>query len=57
MVQTSIESRPMARLIQEQIKKPLAEELLFGRLSKGGRVKVDASGGEITFDLQGETVH
>lgn len=29
-------ARPMARLIQEQIKRPLAEELLFGKLSKGG---------------------
>jgi ATP-dependent Clp protease ATP-binding subunit ClpA len=33
-------ARPMARLIQEQIKKPLAEELLFGSLSNGGSVKV-----------------
>ncbi len=33
-------ARPMARLIQEQLKKPLAEELLFGRLNKGGRVAV-----------------
>ena len=33
-------ARPMARLIQEQIKKPLAEELLFGKLSNGGHVKV-----------------
>ena len=33
-------ARPMARLIQEHIKKPLAEELLFGRLEGGGTVKV-----------------
>lgn len=33
-------ARPMARLIQEQIKKPLAEELLFGKLAKGGHVVV-----------------
>src|SRR5690349_6171295 len=33
-------SRPLARVIQEHIKKPLAEELLFGRLSKGGIVRV-----------------
>ncbi|RME33756.1 MAG: ATP-dependent Clp protease ATP-binding subunit ClpA, partial [Gammaproteobacteria bacterium] len=33
-------ARPMARLIQERIKRPLAEELLFGRLEKGGRVVV-----------------
>jgi hypothetical protein len=35
-------ARPMARLIQEQIKRPLAEELLFGRLVDGGTVRVTA---------------
>jgi len=35
-------ARPMARVIQEHIKKPLAEELLFGRLESGGTVRVDA---------------
>lgn len=35
-------ARPMARLIQEQLKKPLAEELLFGKLSTGGSVEVTA---------------
>lgn len=35
-------ARPMARVIQEQIKKPLAEELLFGCLQEGGEVKVSA---------------
>ena len=33
-------ARPMARVIQEHIKKPLAEELLFGRLAQGGKVRV-----------------
>ncbi len=33
-------ARPMARLIQEQIKRPLAEELLFGSLADGGHVKI-----------------
>jgi ATP-dependent Clp protease ATP-binding subunit ClpA len=33
-------ARPMARLIQEQIKRPLAEELLFGQLAAGGTVKI-----------------
>ncbi len=33
-------ARPLGRLIQEQIKKPLAEELLFGRLTRGGAVRV-----------------
>ncbi len=34
-------ARPLARLIQEHVKKPLAEELLFGALQKGGGVKID----------------
>ena len=34
-------ARPLNRLIQEKIKKPLAEELLFGKLVKGGNVFVD----------------
>jgi ATP-dependent Clp protease ATP-binding subunit ClpA len=42
-------ARPMARLIQEQIKKPLAEELLFGRLSKGGHVVVTIVKDKIKF--------
>ena len=40
-------ARPMARVIQEHIKRPLAEELLFGKLTGGGHVRVDvAAGGE-----------
>lgn len=35
-------ARPLARLIQREIKDPLSDEVLFGRLSKGGRVVVDA---------------
>ena len=34
-------ARPLSRVIQEHIKKPLAEELLFGKLAKGGVVRVD----------------
>jgi len=37
---TQMGARPMARLIQEKIKKHLAEEILFGKLAKGGKVKV-----------------
>jgi ATP-dependent Clp protease ATP-binding subunit ClpA len=49
-------ARPLARVIQEHIKKPLAEELLFGRLAKGGVVKVDVADGKLTFDfLEGGT--
>jgi ATP-dependent Clp protease ATP-binding subunit ClpA len=36
-------ARPMARLIQEQIKRPLAEELLFGKLIEGGQVTVSVA--------------
>lgn len=45
-------ARPMARLIQEQIKKPLAEELLFGQLSNGGHVKVTIEKGKIKFLME-----
>ncbi|MBS7809689.1 ATP-dependent Clp protease ATP-binding subunit ClpA [Roseococcus pinisoli] len=44
-------ARPLARVIQEFIKKPLAEELLFGRLVKGGSVKVNLTEGALTFDI------
>jgi ATP-dependent Clp protease ATP-binding subunit ClpA len=37
-------ARPMARVIQEHIKRPLAEELLFGKLKDGGHVRVDLGG-------------
>lgn len=50
-------ARPMARLIQEEIKKPLAEELLFGRLVSGGTVKVDVSESQLKFEILAETVH
>ena len=42
-------ARPLARLIQEEIKKPLADELLFGRLAKGGHVQVGLKAGSLTF--------
>jgi ATP-dependent Clp protease ATP-binding subunit ClpA len=44
-------ARPMARLIQEQLKKPLAEELLFGKLSKGGHVVVTVEKGTLKFAI------
>ncbi|PRY92616.1 ATP-dependent Clp protease ATP-binding subunit ClpA [Hasllibacter halocynthiae] len=43
-------ARPLGRVIQEHIKKPLAEELLFGKLAKGGVVKVGVSGGDLKLD-------
>ncbi len=45
-------ARPMARVIQTNIKQPLAEELLFGKLSKGGHVVVKVRSDELTFDFQ-----
>lgn len=46
-------ARPLGRVIQEHIKKPLAEELLFGKLTKGGLVKVGVKDGELSLDLSG----
>ncbi len=45
-------ARPMARLIQEKLKKPLANELLFGDLVSGGSVRVDLQEDELKFDIQ-----
>jgi ATP-dependent Clp protease ATP-binding subunit ClpA len=43
-------ARPMARLIQEKVKKPLAEMILFGQLAdKGGTVKIDLDGDELSL--------
>ncbi len=47
-------ARPMARLIQEKIKKPLAEELLFGKLLHGGEVSVSAADDELTIEIEEE---
>jgi ATP-dependent Clp protease ATP-binding subunit ClpA len=43
-------ARPLGRIIQEHVKKALAEELLFGRLANGGRVRVDYDGKKLVFD-------
>ena len=45
-------ARPMARLIQEQIKRPLAEELLFGQLEQGGHVQVSVAADGESLSLQ-----
>jgi ATP-dependent Clp protease ATP-binding subunit ClpA len=44
-------ARPLARVIQEHLKKPLAEELLFGKLSKGGLVKVHLKNDKLDLEL------
>ncbi|WBU57706.1 ATP-dependent Clp protease ATP-binding subunit ClpA [Paracoccus sediminicola] len=46
-------ARPLGRVIQESIKKPLAEELLFGRLQKGGVVKVRIENDKPVFEISG----
>ena len=46
-------ARPLGRVIQENIKKPLAEELLFGKLMKGGLVKVGVKDGKLDLRYSG----
>jgi ATP-dependent Clp protease ATP-binding subunit ClpA len=45
-------ARPMARLIQEKIKKPLANDLLFGKLERGGHVHVIVQDKELAFTIE-----
>ena len=45
-------ARPLARVIQEHIKKPLAEELLFGKLAKGGIIKVGLKDGKLDLEIE-----
>jgi ATP-dependent Clp protease ATP-binding subunit ClpA len=47
-------ARPMSRLIQEKLKRALAEELLFGRLVNGGHVRVTLRNDDIAVDLEVE---
>lgn len=49
-------ARPLGRVIQEHMKKPLAEELLFGRLVKGGLVRFGVVEGKLVFDIDDEPV-
>jgi ATP-dependent Clp protease ATP-binding subunit ClpA len=45
-------ARPMARLIQEKIKKPLANDLLFGKLTQGGHVRIYVENNELAFAIE-----
>jgi ATP-dependent Clp protease ATP-binding subunit ClpA len=45
-------ARPLARVIQEHIKKPLAEELLFGKLAKGGLVRIGVKDGKLDLFIE-----
>jgi ATP-dependent Clp protease ATP-binding subunit ClpA len=42
-------ARPMARLLEDRLKHPLSEAILFGALKKGGKAKVGLKDGELTF--------
>lgn len=48
----SMGARPMARVVTELIKRPLADEILFGKLEKGGTAHVDVEGDELTISVE-----
>ena len=51
-------ARPMERVIQQYVKKPLADELLFGQLTHGGHLVIHMEGDKLAFEIRGkETVH
>jgi ATP-dependent Clp protease ATP-binding subunit ClpA len=50
-------ARPLARVIQEQVKQPLGEELLFGALEHGGHVTVDAKDGALVFAFRARSAN
>ena len=51
-------ARPLARVIQDEVKRPLSNELLFGELERGGHVKLVMRGGQLSFEMTAaETVH
>ena len=47
-------ARPLKRLFEEKIKKPLSREIMFGRLKDGGKVRVSLEGDELKFTYNGE---
>jgi ATP-dependent Clp protease ATP-binding subunit ClpA len=48
-------ARPLGRVIQTELKDKIADELLFGALARGGRVRVDVADGKLTFAFEGGT--
>ncbi len=50
-------ARPMSRVIQDKIKRPLADELLFGKLLNGGKVSIDVRDGELIVETEAEPEH
>jgi len=53
---TRFGARPLGRLIETEIARMLADEVLFGRLAKGGKVNVDLADDKLTFDYSDTTV-
>ena len=49
-------ARPMGRVIQEQVKRPLADELLFGRLAAGGKVNLVVRDGQLATEIEAQEV-
>ncbi|HSQ65898.1 MAG TPA: ATP-dependent Clp protease ATP-binding subunit ClpA, partial [Polyangiaceae bacterium] len=45
-------ARPLARVVQDEVKQPLGDELLFGKLEHGGKVILGAQGDKITFEFE-----
>jgi ATP-dependent Clp protease ATP-binding subunit ClpA len=48
-------ARPMARIVQNTLKAPLANEILFGKLANGGTAFVDVKDGQIDIRCESET--
>lgn len=48
---TKMGARPLARLIQEEVKKPLADEILFGKLQKGGKIEIELKKDKLEFKI------
>ena len=46
-------ARPLGRVIQDEVKRPLSDELLFGKLEQGGNVRVGCTDDKLTFTFDG----
>lgn len=46
-------ARPIRRLVEEKVKQPLADELLFGEMSRGGTIKVTVKDDKLDFEFHG----
>jgi ATP-dependent Clp protease ATP-binding subunit ClpA len=47
-------ARPLARVMQEEVKRPLSDELLFGKLENGGHCVIDSDGEKVVFRFEGK---